>query len=1017
MGDGAFAPRSWVGHESTLAGHETMLWHKQDRLEAANVFLENIELGGDPNGVLQEALWDHGPDGSVDCPMTILSAGGTLSFHVKNRFQVNSNKLLRQLQKVKLRLNEPSTISRVGVKSAPAAPSSFSSFVLPVHEGAPSGAPAAPRAPSLSLGSAAASSSSSSASGSASASTALPLLPSALGSVTYPPEQRALEAAQFLLSIELQPSDISISHLRSQPKQSHKDLSMSISRGSSLSPARHGGTISMSRIFPIYSASALTTVGSWAPTHQVANVTVQVREKPSHLPERNSSTRSSERTDMGAREERQDSRHRATHDDDSRVSDNSEGSGEDPDDADIGRDDSRLTEVVSIVVDDLQASDNESRHEASVDAPDVAMPFPKKNNHLFPARHLAVSLHSRSVPCSPALPCTPPRRAVDIATLVDLPTLASLHRDAHVCDKDDDLILVKKHDTSKPTPAKNDALELLTNSLPTAEPPAIALPGEQTPQPSPASQDVSMVSQPTSTTAKVPAATVAPAPLPLARFLTESAEKRETADTHQQATKRRRWSLQDTSEFLNCHNPRGPTRKQQRQEGEHVRLALKEQVKLAQRSWKAGHAKNRGHRPGVQRLQPKEDKLSTTSEAEQRISGSQGQGKGRNRRPSASDDTQKVEKPKRRVCPLVLEPPPVHCDRHWQRSVLNRGLLNSRVYLSGNKACCPVVLSSLTSFISDSKRTAGSPPPPINHKYFRKISGWSKRHGVSYKHLLTKEVDNYEPDYLIDDNDIKSGKHRVVMSLPGFLESVIWYVRAKELKQELNRQFRHKHPWIQATLTLSKIRRIRQLMLQVAISLNLEMSTTALAYIYFQRLCIKNVIMKTNRKVAAAACLMLAYKFNEKIVTGVEDDGGATKQKLQTLLDCLEKVLLVKKKELLLSEFGILVSLDFTLHAHIDDVRWHFHRMLQDEDVDSEEYANVGWSLRPDTMVSLETAQYQESSKPLKYVLDSKQRQQQQGKLHVKLPGKLQGKRGKARRQPNSKLRQRTYAKQFHLAR
>jgi hypothetical protein len=53
------------------------------------------------------------------------------------------------------------------------------------------------------------------------------------------------------------------------------------------------------------------------------------------------------------------------------------------------------------------------------------------------------------------------------------------------------------------------------------------------------------------------------------------------------------------------------------------------------------------------------------------------------------------------------------------------------------------------------------------------------------------------------------------MTLPGFVESVISWVHEKELRAELNKQFQLKHPWLHPTLTLSKIRKIKRLFLDV----------------------------------------------------------------------------------------------------------------------------------------------------------------------------------------------------------
>ena len=100
-----------------------------------------------------------------------------------------------------------------------------------------------------------------------------------------------------------------------------------------------------------------------------------------------------------------------------------------------------------------------------------------------------------------------------------------------------------------------------------------------------------------------------------------------------------------------------------------------------------------------------------------------------------------------------------------------------------------------------------------------------------------KEFD-YDPTWL-DDPNIKSGKHRTVMNLPCFMGTVIGWVKEKELRKELNQQFRIKHEWLHPSLTLSKIRKIKQLMIAVLKENTLEVSTVALACIYFEKLILK----------------------------------------------------------------------------------------------------------------------------------------------------------------------------------
>lgn len=49
----------------------------------------------------------------------------------------------------------------------------------------------------------------------------------------------------------------------------------------------------------------------------------------------------------------------------------------------------------------------------------------------------------------------------------------------------------------------------------------------------------------------------------------------------------------------------------------------------------------------------------------------------------------------------------------------------------------------------------------------------------------------------------------------------------------------------------------------------MEVSTVALACVYFERLCLAGVVTKPNRRLAMAACLAIAYKFNEPVLEGL----------------------------------------------------------------------------------------------------------------------------------------------------
>ena len=207
-----------------------------------------------------------------------------------------------------------------------------------------------------------------------------------------------------------------------------------------------------------------------------------------------------------------------------------------------------------------------------------------------------------------------------------------------------------------------------------------------------------------------------------------------------------------------------------------------------------------------------------------------------------------------------------------------------------------------------------------------------KLKGLSYDFLLDynsatgdgDEHEAYDPFHL-DDPALQSGKHRRVMNLPGFVESIIPFVRPPHLKQQLNEQFALKHPDIPRGLTLSKIRAIKRELLSFAQEQDCELSTVALAHVYFEKLVLRNVVNKLNRKLMAAVSLVLAAKWNEPKVTS-------------NIFQMVEKHYAIPRAVIFRSEFSVYVELSFRLQLVPSEVYPHFVRLLQQLERTPHEY-------------------------------------------------------------------------------
>jgi len=148
------------------------------------------------------------------------------------------------------------------------------------------------------------------------------------------------------------------------------------------------------------------------------------------------------------------------------------------------------------------------------------------------------------------------------------------------------------------------------------------------------------------------------------------------------------------------------------------------------------------------------------------------------------------------------------------------------------------------------------------------------------------------------------------------------------------------------SLTLSKIRNIKKQALLACINANLEVSTVALACVYFERLCLDCRVDKSNRRLTFAACLLIAIKINEaNVALEHEQPSKITKKGVgvlkswirskkdgdvfASLLEFFTHEWSLSLKTLFAAEFGVFAALGFKLQATPSQVAFHFKKIMK----------------------------------------------------------------------------------------
>ncbi|XP_056130920.1 CDK5 and ABL1 enzyme substrate 2 [Lampris incognitus] len=179
-----------------------------------------------------------------------------------------------------------------------------------------------------------------------------------------------------------------------------------------------------------------------------------------------------------------------------------------------------------------------------------------------------------------------------------------------------------------------------------------------------------------------------------------------------------------------------------------------------------------------------------------------------------------------------------------------------------------------------------------------------------------EEVADYDPN-LLSDPQWPCGRHKRVLIFASYVTTVIEYVKPSDLKKDMNETFKEKFPHIK--LTLSKIRSLKREMRGVSEECGLQPVTIAMAFVYFEKLVLQGRLNKQNRKLVAAACVLLAAKISSDL----------RKSDVQQLLDKLEERFRINRRELIPLEFPVLVALEMGLYLPESKVMPHYRRLVQ----------------------------------------------------------------------------------------
>ena len=137
-------------------------------------------------------------------------------------------------------------------------------------------------------------------------------------------------------------------------------------------------------------------------------------------------------------------------------------------------------------------------------------------------------------------------------------------------------------------------------------------------------------------------------------------------------------------------------------------------------------------------------------------------------------------------------------------------------------------------------------------------------------------------------------------------------------KDQLNEEFRRNNPQLDQKLTLSKLVNLREdLIVKVWKECGFDPVTLAIGLTYFDRLLNMNLVNKQSRKLYAAVCTLLAFKFIEE--NHIEET-ASNKQLLMNHLYLMDKHDLLTAKMIHEVEFSVYSYLNFSMHIELKEI-------------------------------------------------------------------------------------------------